>query len=776
MGNSDREIEGSPREQSREPVHVPAGEAASMAEGSAGSLAASLLSLQRSVGNAATGALLAGAQRKLHVGASRDSYELEADEIARSVVARLERRHDARASDSDREEIGAREPEQHSVGGVAEVGTEGGEVPKEAEDEIRSARGDRTPLDAATRADMEGGFGEDFSDVRVHTGAVGRLAHAGSAIRRAAVVQRLVAPGIVRKNKAAGLHKYEETEEGDKVQKGGITGSGFNIKAPEGATVLVDPDKRGTDTDYIWGEYGDRTGYIREASVEKGVRLADTTLYYLPEAEGTWVIYDTESKSNLASGLTKEQTDYLDSVLTRFSEFEKASHIHVDDQRGVVKSILKDTKQLKALGDGPWKEAVEKVRNVVVDRATKDKALLVTAGLITDGHVLTSLRFTGSDFHKGGQQVVFLEYKKDGKDDRRVVYKPSSLMMDAALFGTGDSVAKVLDSTGGDRISQYNIIPATGEKGEDKGYGYMEFVKSSGPTDKADLLLVYKSIAANMAMSYLVGMEDIHQENVLLLKDRIQVIDMESTSGVFREGSEKGFSSQLWAKAIGEGIKPKLLERVGSGQLTTLPSAGEIPGAMDHSFKAVLSRARHSQKSEVSRLGGKLEEMKSRCVPIETAALQQFIHIVSDGKYTVDGKRESYTLEVWKRRLEDDEKKGKTEDRSTLVEQAQGQTSNDLKALKRILASPGTFGALKKGDVPYYTRDLGSSDIFDEQGNKIDGTGLVMVGENIKTEMESRRDASPEERDEIVKLFTTQGVGWITELNEALIARHAATS
>lgn len=149
----------------------------------AGGLAGMVLGLQRSVGNAATAALLMAGQPKLVVGAAGDRYEREADEIARVVVGRLARRpHDGSSATHGGEHEHEHENEhQHEVQGTqragrislrreAEVGAAGGEVAETTEQAIHAARRGGSPLDPATRTSMEVAFGADFSGVRLHAG------------------------------------------------------------------------------------------------------------------------------------------------------------------------------------------------------------------------------------------------------------------------------------------------------------------------------------------------------------------------------------------------------------------------------------------------------------------------------------------------------------------------------------------------------------------------------------------------------------------------------
>ncbi len=116
-----------------------------------------LLSLQRSVGNAAVGELIQRASsNRLIVEASDDAAERHADARAHAVVGR--------SSHADGAGAGSRATRD----GVA-VGPEGGAVPAEVDRRIRQARGGGAPLPPEVRERMEAGFGQDLGDVNVHT-------------------------------------------------------------------------------------------------------------------------------------------------------------------------------------------------------------------------------------------------------------------------------------------------------------------------------------------------------------------------------------------------------------------------------------------------------------------------------------------------------------------------------------------------------------------------------------------------------------------------------
>jgi hypothetical protein len=107
-------------------------------------------------------------QTKLRVGAAGDTSEQEADRIAKDVVRGL----GMSGSERDPNAVEAHSVEQADRIGRAPslpVGMEGGEVDPDTEELIAKSRGGGQPLPDAVRTPMEGAFGADFGNVRIHT-------------------------------------------------------------------------------------------------------------------------------------------------------------------------------------------------------------------------------------------------------------------------------------------------------------------------------------------------------------------------------------------------------------------------------------------------------------------------------------------------------------------------------------------------------------------------------------------------------------------------------
>ena len=345
---------------------------------------------------------------------------------------------------------------------------------------------------------------------------------------------------------------------------------------------------------------------------------------------------------------------------------------------------------------------------------------------------------------------------------RKVVYKPGNLGVDKQLFGSQQgSLARALDDQG-TAISNYTILTRQDAAHHNEHYGYMKFVESGAPTNQAELLSVYQSLAANMAVSFLAGLEDIHHENVLLLRDRVQVIDMEATTGMFSKKQNQqgaldpgrgGFLAMQWNGAL-RGIKDKLLEAANSGALQSAPASGAAQAAMVTKFGQILGAAQQggfdqSWQAQTQALG----QLQSRLVPIATT---DFYGLIPRAKAKA-------TQQAWDQEVDDPN--------GALLNLVRGSTGHTDAFLKRVLKSPGTYHALFRGEVPYYVRDLGGAQVFDEEGNPFSSAGCSKVGQAMGTEMDSRRQELQQNGNhaDVFAIFQAQIVPIVGPMNDAIL-------
>jgi hypothetical protein len=195
---------------------------------------------------------------------------------------------------------------------------------------------------------------------------------------------------------------------------------------------------------------------------------------------------------------------------------------------------------------------------------------------------LSSIRSAGSDFHKGGQQVLFLAFALSGSSDVcRIVYKPSDLEADCLIIGDTLAVNKVylsrfqnaclfeilnqlsrqhpdcrvepfptykiLPKNPGSRLK---VVPDQPFPVRDS-YGYIEFLSSeegkapsnidlysSGRSDfqifdhqnKANICHDFGTLLGQLAaVAAVFSISDLHMENLLVHNFRPYVIDLENS-------------------------------------------------------------------------------------------------------------------------------------------------------------------------------------------------------------------------------------------------------
>jgi hypothetical protein len=114
-------------------------------------------------------------QRKLNVGETNDPMEHEADYMANKVMrmpegALVQRKSAEPAGELDDEHV-HRKPLAKQVSPFIQAKSEGGGTASRAvSNGIKATRGGGSPLAGPTKSFMESRFGNDFSDVKVHTG------------------------------------------------------------------------------------------------------------------------------------------------------------------------------------------------------------------------------------------------------------------------------------------------------------------------------------------------------------------------------------------------------------------------------------------------------------------------------------------------------------------------------------------------------------------------------------------------------------------------------
>ncbi len=138
---------------------------------------------------------------------------------------------------------------------------------------------------------------------------------------------------------------------------------------------------------------------------------------------------------------------------------------------------------------------------------------------------LKLIHLTGSDFHNEGQSVSIAESVLGEK----VVYKPRSLSPDMTLTGESNSVFAKLNKYG---TSERIHLPTTryDQRADEKGeYGYMEFLKPASVLSDEEASNYYFTMGQIAVAVKLLGVTDLHQENILAGRGAPFLIDAETS-------------------------------------------------------------------------------------------------------------------------------------------------------------------------------------------------------------------------------------------------------
>lgn len=144
---------------------------------------------------------------------------------------------------------------------------------------------------------------------------------------------------------------------------------------------------------------------------------------------------------------------------------------------------------------------------ILFKRIEKDSVLLKQLFLngLTEARLI-NIESSGSDYHKSGGQVLILTFKDSNDKEKKVVYKPSSVQADAMLIGNLQALQAIdptyrnqkslstiinetvvsTDTEVNNLMPTYMIMPISdGGKNSNSDYGYIEFLTQS-PSFKVD--------------------------------------------------------------------------------------------------------------------------------------------------------------------------------------------------------------------------------------------------------------------------------------------------
>jgi Domain of unknown function (DUF4135) len=234
---------------------------------------------------------------------------------------------------------------------------------------------------------------------------------------------------------------------------------------------------------------------------------------------------------------------------------------------------------------------------------------------------LVRIETTGSDFHKGGGQVVILTFCDAVLQERRLVYKPTDVERDLRCVGDTAALAAALPNlqvvtnkgvtalillnnaagslgemltaqaalTGSAyTVPVYHILPVwpgsalaavNGAVPIRKSYGYLEFLTSDAADNQfatpQQRQQFYKSFGAEVALCWVFQIIDLHQGN-LIVHDRLPyLIDLEmACTGIMESPSNTNLGQAYGRFTVPD---PQRAVEVWNSRLSYLPAARRLP-------------------------------------------------------------------------------------------------------------------------------------------------------------------------------------------------------
>jgi hypothetical protein len=334
------------------------------------------------------------------------------------------------------------------------------------------------------------------------------------------------------------------------------------------------------------------------------------------------------------------------------------------------------------------------------DRRLADNAKLKAAGLIQEGDTFEAYELAGADPHKGGESTMMLRYKTTDDQTKKIVYKPADLTPERVLFA-GDEF----------RVQQYG---GTYAKPKDKRisnvYGYMTFLEGTGPQNAEDVRSIYHSLGEGLAIAYVYGLRDLHHENYIMFRNRIQWIDLEALTGTFTDFQSTEIAS----------LFPSMADRM----YKTLRAAIE-PGEKEwfRARKRRKNRAALVRKLKAINIEDAIREgftAKKLNIPAEAPQaakwMTRFVPFPTDDLYDV--------VNQWHDKAELDKKRFPPIRRAnrpvwftTKIALLKGKYPGPAEEVNAMMTATSTRRAIRRGDIPFFMRQGNS--IYGEDGKRI---------------------------------------------------------
>ena len=359
--------------------------------------------------------------------------------------------------------------------------------------------------------------------------------------------------------------------------------------------------------------------------------------------------------------------------------------------------------------------------NEAMERVNADKDDISTTFFNgADSSNLTDIHMTDSDPHHGGHRVLILKFNDN--DDHRVVYKPRDCRVDAKLMGTpnvggnGPSVGGLINEIrGAGTMPTYKYLLGGDNNNE---YGYAQFLSHTENdrrlTTENQVNDYMRDMGRLAAVSYLFGVTDQHQGNVMVHGGRPYLTDLEIAfsqdvldpgkgiggtglqDGIVKNGESQYVSPLVVAENVITGTSMKLqpsetknrvqleIDGKDSTPLKDWKQSPEYVRAFRSGFEEIIETFSGQENNQaLLNLMNDFADMHVRYHPVGTPAQLLNLEAMRLSPTTL---REDYMPAF-----------------------DHLDTNHDGQTLKNIFTA-SMKSDLVNGDVPYYTRALGNND------------------------------------------------------------------
>ncbi|TAG95059.1 MAG: type 2 lantipeptide synthetase LanM [Oscillatoriales cyanobacterium] len=191
---------------------------------------------------------------------------------------------------------------------------------------------------------------------------------------------------------------------------------------------------------------------------------------------------------------------------------------------------------------------------------------------------IKSFKLGKSDCHAGGKTVVIVELELDNSEPATIVYKPRCIQSEAALQGLLENLTrdKVIE------FASYQVLCKD-------GYGYAEFLPSgrNHVQSEQESEKFYRQLGGYLAIFYILGGGDLHQENILVVDGNAFICDCETVLEVVPQNRD-----QLSDTVFDSVFKTAMLEwpRANTGDASNQMKIGGYSGGESYELPYAVPR------------------------------------------------------------------------------------------------------------------------------------------------------------------------------------------